>query len=111
MGTTTDDALQQHTVLATYRLRAGAEPAFRAILDQHGPTLARLGMIEGGVTVLRQEDEQGRITFVELFTWRPGAVGRAHEHPEVAAIWETMADHVEPHGDRPAMEFPHFARL
>lgn len=100
-----------HTVMATYRLKAGAEAAFTDVLRRHEPTLRELDLIEADpVQIFRREDDQGRVSFVEIFTWRPGAVGRAHQHPQVAAVWEVMGDHVEPHGDLPAMDFPHFSR-
>jgi hypothetical protein len=112
MGSENDETIRQHTVMATYRLKSGAEPAFVEVLRRHEPTLRELDLIEPDpVHVYRREDDQGRVTFVEVFTWRPGAVGRAHQHPAVAATWEVMEQHLEPHGDRPAMEFPHFAHF
>ncbi|MCB9674536.1 MAG: hypothetical protein H6737_05425 [Alphaproteobacteria bacterium] len=110
MGSPNDEAREQNTVLATYRVKPGAEPALAGILRGHWAKLDALGMVEGEpARIYRSEDANGNVTFVEIFTWKPGAARRAHQHPEIAMVWESISAHVAPHGDRPAMEFPHFA--
>lgn len=100
------------TVLCTYRVARGQEAAFVALLERHWPALHELGLTtEEPAVVYRGTDEEGGTFFVELFTWKPGAVGRAHEHPDVLAIWEPMGKLTEPRGGRPGMEFPHVERV
>lgn len=95
------------TVHARYRVNAGAEAAFEELLEKHWPTLSRLSLVtEEEAQCYRQTDEQGRTTFVEVFTWTDDdSPGVAHNHPEVSAIWEPMGALCE------SMEFPHFERF
>lgn len=97
------------TVLATYRVRPGAEAAFESLLARHGALLRRLGLTNGEPALpFRGQDAEGKTFYVELFTWRDrAAVDAAHGHPEVAALWGAMERHVEARGGRPPWEFPH----
>ena len=98
-------------VLCTYRVAPGVEhlAAFEDLIGRHWPTLHRLGLVEDTPHHLLRRDEGEQTTFVELFAWRPGAAAVAHQHREVAAIWEPMAQHTADRDGRAAMEFPHFA--
>ena len=77
------------------------------MIDQHVPTLRKLELITDRPAVLARS---GNGTYVEIFEWRES--GRAHEHPEVARIWEAM----EQVADLPSLDsleeagrtFPHF---
>lgn len=103
---------RSETVLCTYRVAPGREADFVALLERHWPALHELGLTTGEPSVVyRGTDEKGGTFFVELFTWAPGAVARAHEHPDVLAIWEPMGQLTEPRGGRPGMEFPHVERV
>ena len=105
MGTAHDEQSAQHTCMATYTLKPESESAFVDILSRHYDTLKSLDMVEDEpAQIFRQTDKEGNITFVEIFTWKPGAVGRAHQHPEVAATWEGMEKLLT------GMRFPHFTR-
>jgi hypothetical protein len=49
---------------------------------------------------------------VKTFTWRSAkAVEAAHQHPEVASLWERMDPLCEARDGRPGMEFPHVERI
>jgi hypothetical protein len=99
------------TVIATYRMLAENEQRFLPMLQAHWPTLKRLGLVEDEpVQLFRKRDSAG-VTYLEIFTWKPGAAERAHTHPEVAAIWEPMSTVLSPLGGLPAMDFPHYARV
>jgi len=105
MGTAHDEETDQHTCMATYTLNPGAEAAFTGILEKHWQTLRTLDLVEDvPPQIFRQSDDDGIVTFVEIFTWKPGAVRRAHQHPEVAATWEGMEKLLS------KMRFPHYAR-
>jgi len=112
MGSQHDETTAQRTVVATYRLKASREDHFRATLATHEQVLRELGLIEATPTILlRREDEQGRVSFMEIFTWTPGGVGTAHAHPEVGAVWDNMVLDLEAHGELPPMAFPHYRRV
>lgn len=98
--------MANETVVCTYRVRADAEEEFRRLLDRHWATLHGLGFVTGDEpVVLRQVGEP---TYLEIFTWVDGGFARAHEHPDVLAIWEPMDPLLEERNGRPKWEFPHY---
>ena len=98
-----------NTVICHYRVAAGNEDQFEALLKDHWPTLDRLGLVTGDAPQHFKgvEQDNGQPVYYEIFSWRDGAVDRAHEHPEVMAIWEPMDQLCEARGPKPNMEFPH----
>jgi hypothetical protein len=96
-------------VMAMYRPKAGRDAEVRALIAKHVPALRRLGLATSRpVLLLRASDG----TYVEIFEWVPGGAQRAHESPDVGAIWkayEPVCDYVSlkdlPDANRP---FPHF---
>lgn len=101
------------TVICLYRVRAGSEKRFVELLARHWPTLRDLGLVtEEPARHFRGEEHDGAPLFVEIFDWVDArAAQRAHEHPEVMAIWEPMDGLTEMRGGRPNMEFPHVRRI
>ena len=101
------------TVICHYRVRATQEAAFVELLRRHWPALHGLGVVtDEPSAVYRGEDEKGRPSFFEIFSWRDEtAAEQAHAHPEVLAIWEPMDTLCEDREGRPNMEFPHVRRL
>ncbi|MEZ6187871.1 MAG: hypothetical protein R3F62_23040 [Planctomycetota bacterium] len=100
------------TVMATYRVHPDHEPAFRALLARHVPTLRGLGLATDTPAQVFRHEEDGRPVYVEVFDWTDAQSARtAHETPQVMAIWEPMGELVEARGGRPSMEFPHVARV
>jgi hypothetical protein len=101
------------TVICHYRVRAGKEPEFLALLERHWPALRRLDLVtEDPSRIYRGRDERGQPMFWEIFDWRSAeAAGKAHSHPEIAAIWEPMDLLCESREGRPNMEFPHVKRV
>jgi hypothetical protein len=101
------------TVICHYRVKAGKEPDFLALLDRHWPALHRLGLVTDDPSrVYRGQDDRGKPMFWEIFDWSSeDAAGKAHAHPEIAAIWEPMDVLCESREGRPNMEFPHVARV
>jgi hypothetical protein len=103
-----DDA--GNVVMALYRPRPGQDEALRALIAGHVGTLRRIGLATDRPAVLLRAADG---TYLEIFEWRPGAAQRAHENPEVQAIWGAMAAIA----DFPALgelaeskqRFPHFA--
>jgi len=100
------------TVMCTYRVQAGKEEAFKALLSRHWPTLNKLGLVTAKPQFFRGLDESNKPYFVEIFTWKDGeAPNTAHMNPEVMSVWEPMGALVEERNGRQSMEFPHVQPL
>lgn len=102
--------MASETVICTFRVRPDRQEAFDDLIRPHWPTLRGLEM----VTATPEQrfvgtDGDGRPVVVSIFEWVDAeAVARAHEHPDVAEIWEAMEPLCESRDVRPSMEFPHF---
>ena len=72
-------------VVAVYRPKAGMGDALLTETEQHVPLLRELGLATATPSlVLRATDG----SIVEHFEWvSHDAIARAHEHPDVAAMW------------------------
>ena len=101
------------TSLCIYRVRAGSERAFRKLLAKHWPTLRRVGLgANTPSTVFQGTDDDGGPIFVELLHWNDDeGPKRAHEIPDVMAVWEPMGKLCEARKGRPAMEFPRVEQI
>jgi hypothetical protein len=98
-----------NTVICHYRVAPGNEARFETLLGGHWSTLHRLGLVtnEPPRRFMGTEQDNGRPIYFEIFEWQDGAAERAHEHPEVMAIWEPMDRLCEARAGKPNMEFPH----
>jgi hypothetical protein len=87
--------------LVIYRPKAGHHDQLLAILEKHGPALAKTGLItDDGVKLYRANDLRRHGDpepyFIELFYWRDDkASDLAHQAPEIMSVWETMGPHME----------------
>jgi hypothetical protein len=102
--------MAKETVICTYRVREGCEGEFLGLLGRHWGTLRGLGLVTDEEAVVFRGCD-GAPTYVEIFTWVEGGFGRAHEHPDVLAIWEPMEPLLEDRDGQPRWEFPHFTRV
>ena len=102
--------MANQTVICTYRVRPQAEDEFVTLLARHWETLHDLGFVTDDESVVFKEVDT-RPTYVEIFTWVAGGFERAHEHPDVLAIWEPMDPLLEERDGRPKWEFPHYERI
>ncbi|MFC3078590.1 hypothetical protein ACFODL_10880 [Phenylobacterium terrae] len=108
-------SFNEHTVICTYRVKAGARDAFLDLLRRHWPTLRDAGLATDQPALVFESapgpdphDEKG-VTFVEIFSWAGAESARlAHETPAVMSVWEPMGGLTESREGRPPMEFPHF---
>ena len=102
------------TSVAHYRVKPGCEDEFLAIIDQHTVTLRDLELItdrEVEVYLGAEKDIAGPLV-IEIFDWvDKDASARAHTHPRVSTMWESMGPLCEGRGGRPAFEFPNLRRL
>ncbi len=100
------------TVMATFRVRPGHEQELVALLRREWSALHRLGLVADIPPQLFRGDDQGGPYYVHLFTWHdPAAEAKARDEPEIAGLWQTIADLCEERDGRPAMEFPHVHAL
>lgn len=99
------------TVICTFRVKPDSLEAFLSLFDGHWSTLRRLELVtdtaeQQFIGVDHRGDEP---VVVSIFEWiNAEAADRAHDHPDVAEIWEAMRPLCEPRHGLPAMEFPHF---
>jgi hypothetical protein len=99
-------------VVCTYRVKAGREKEFVALLKRHWPTLFKLGVVhEQPRMALQGRDTEKTSCFVEVFAWKDRGFELAHQHPGVLALWEPMEQMCEVRNGHPATEFPHYAVL
>lgn len=99
--------MAKETVLATYRVRAAEEQRFTELLVTHWDTLRQLELVTDAPPVVYLSVDEPP-TFVEIFTWVEGGFDRAHDHPDVLAVWEAMGQLLEGRDPLPMWEFPHF---
>ncbi len=71
-------------VIVAYRPKPGREGELDALVRDHVPRLARLGLVTDRAPVIARAHDG---TVVEVFEWREGAVARAHENPAVGVMW------------------------
>jgi hypothetical protein len=102
--------MTNQTVICTYRVRPEAEDEFVNLLAKHWHTLHDLGFVTDEESVVYREI-RGRPTYVEIFTWVAGGFERAHDHPDVLALWEPMEPLLEDRNGRRKWEFPHYERV
>lgn len=84
-------------------MKDDCEEQFRELLAKHWPTFEQLGLVadEPAHLILRGRDKERGLFYVETFPWaNADAMNRAHSLPEVAAVWEPMANCCT------SMEFP-----
>ena len=75
-------------VFALYRPHAEKDAALRRLIARHIPALRRLELITDRPSILARA---GDGTYIEVFEWvSETAAGAAHEHPEIAEIWDGM---------------------
>ena len=100
--------------IAQYRVKAGAEDRFTDVLRRHTSTLRELGLITDRpveVFVGAEKQVDGPF-FVEIFEWTDvDGAAKAHTHPQVSQVWESMGELCESRGGRPMFEFPNVRPL
>ena len=94
-------------------VQAGKQDEFLGLLAKHWPIMRKLGLAaETEPVTWRGDEEGGGALFAEFFTWADETASeRAHELPEVMAIWEPMGALCESRGGCPPMEFPGVERI
>lgn len=74
--------------IATYKPKPGNEDAFMELVEKHLPALRELGLATDKQSYLAKAKDG---TIIEVFEWTSvNAIGAAHQHPAISAIWEKM---------------------
>jgi len=76
-------------VIVAYRPKAGCEARLLDLANEHVPFLRRLGLATDRPSVVARGADG---VVVEVFEWAEGAIAKAHQMPEVKAMWERYAD-------------------
>ncbi len=97
-------------VIAMYRpFDKGHLGTLKELVRQHNTTLRVEGLITERPAILLQA---GDGTMLEIFEWKDGAAGQAHDHPAIQKIWKRMEEVADfaPLISLPEAEqqFPHF---
>lgn len=94
--------------IALYRVKPGAAKQFQEILRRHMALLKELELATDRpfeVFLGSDKDVEGPL-FVEIFEWAdPLGSSRAHTHPQVSEIWESMGELCQARGGHPMFEF------
>jgi hypothetical protein len=76
-------------VIVGYRPKPGKAADLFALTREHVPILRGLGFAtDRPALAMRAKDG----TIVEVFEWADGAIAKAHEHPQVQAMWGRYAE-------------------
>ena len=76
-------------VIAMYRPKKGKLVELEKLVHQHFPTLKEYGLTTDQKPFLGRASDG---TIMEIFEWiSEDAAQKAHDHPAVAKIWESMA--------------------
>jgi hypothetical protein len=87
---------------------------FLAIIDRHWVTLRELELVTDREpeVYLGSERDSGRPIVIEIFDWvDEDASGRAHTHPMVSDVWESMGPLCESRDAGGPFEFLDLTRL
>ena len=85
--------MDPEVAFALYKPHGGKDAELLRLIAEHLPTLRRLELVTDRAPMLLRSTNG---TYLEIFEWRSSKAARvAHEHPEVAAIWESMGEVAE----------------
>jgi hypothetical protein len=102
------------TSVARYRVKPDRVEDFLEVMDRHWVTLRELELVtDREVEVyLGPERGSGRPIVIEIFDWvDEDASDRAHTHPSVSVVWESMGPLCEPRDGGGPFEFLNLRRL
>ena len=96
--------------IALYKPHEGKDEALRKLISEHYPTLKRLELITDRPTIVAKSANG---TYLEICEWQDeDSANKAHQHPDVARIWEAMGQIADFPGlaslDEAEKQFPHF---
>jgi hypothetical protein len=96
------------TVLLRFQAKAGAEDDLARVIARHWKTARDLKLVNDTPHVTVRGAENGKIYFVDIFTWRDGSIPDSAP-PAIQAIWAEMNKLVEARGGKPGIEIAEVA--
>lgn len=102
------------TSVNRYSVKADRVEEFLEIVDRHCATLRELELITDREVELfvGPERDTGQPVVIEIFDWADeDATQRAHTHPAVSEVWESMGPLCESRANRSPFEFLNLGRL
>jgi hypothetical protein len=82
------EGIMTEVVIALYKPREGKEQDLEKLIQKHVPVLRGLGLITSRPRLTLKSSDG---TYMEIIEWIDvSAAERAHEHPAVAQVWESM---------------------
>lgn len=102
------------TSVNRYSVKADRVEEFLELIDRHCTTLREFELItDREIEVfVGQERDTGEPVVIEIFEWADDdATQRAHTHPAISGVWESMGPLCESRGDRGPFEFLNLERL
>ncbi len=75
-------------VIVAYRPKVGCENELLELVKDHVPFLRRLGLATDRPALVMRAKEG---VIVEVLEWKMGAIAKAHENPDVQALWAKFA--------------------
>jgi len=102
------------TSFAHYRVKPGYEDELLDVVERHNAVLRELDLVtdrEVEVYIGAEKGIEGPLV-IEVFEWvDEDASARAHTHPAISTLWESMGPLCESRGGRPMFEFPTLRRV
>lgn len=94
------------TTICIYRVKPGHENDFEDLLRRHGRTLRTASLVTATSNAAFRSRSHDQPVYVETIEWvERDAPTRAHEMPEVGAVWQPMSELCEERKGHQAMEF------
>jgi hypothetical protein len=81
--------MMTNIVIVAYRAKPGCIEALLDLTRDHVPLLRRLGLATDRPPIVMQNRDG---VIVEVFEWADGGIDRAHQHPDVHALWQRYAE-------------------
>lgn len=95
------------TVLCLFRVRPDGVDEFKEHLRRHWPALHGAGLVtDDPPKQWTSSDRAGAPVVIEMFSWKDASMAeRAHDLPDVMAVWGPMGDLCEDRKGQMKMEF------
>jgi len=91
------------TVMITYQAKPGADAALARVIEKHWATARNLRLVVDQLHLtLRIVEDDGRVSFVDIFTWRDERIPDSAP-AAIQAIWAEMNAAVESRGGAPGI--------
>jgi hypothetical protein len=92
------------TVVITYHVKAGAEPALERVIAEHWRVARRLRLVLPALHVVAEGGARGHRDIIEILSWRDSSI--PDDAPEaISQLWAEMNALVEARDGQPGINF------